>query len=88
MKKLLILTISIAVKTIVYRPLIGRKQIGEVEEKEQGKFAENVMIWLAVCSEGVVPLVLFEKGTLDHHRYIKKVLPVALRYGNSKSENN
>ena len=29
-------------------------------------------------------LVLFEKGTLDHHRYIKEVLPVALRYGNSQ----
>ena len=46
------------------------------------------MVWLAVCSEGVVPLVLFEKGTLDYHRYIKEVLPVALRYGNSKFGNN
>ena len=45
------------------------------------------MVWLAVWSEGVVPLVLFDKGTLDHHRYIKKVLPVALRYGNSKFGN-
>ena len=46
------------------------------------------MVWLAVCSEGVVPLVLFEKGTPDHYRYMKEVLPVALRYGNSKSRNN
>ena len=28
------------------------------------------------------------KKTLDHHRYIKEVLPVALRYGNSKFGNN
>ena len=45
------------------------------------------MVWLAVCSEGVAPLVLFEKDTLDHHRYIKEVLPVALRYGNSQFGN-
>ena len=38
------------------------------------------MVW----SEGVAPLVLFEKGTVHHHRYIKEVLPVALRYGNSQ----
>ena len=42
------------------------------------------MVWLAICSEGVATLVLFEKGTLDHHRYIKEVLPVAIRYGNSQ----
>ena len=46
------------------------------------------MVWVAVCSEGVSSLVLFEKGTLDHHRYIKEVLPVALRYRNSKFRNN
>ena len=84
----MILTVSITVKMIVYGPLIGRKQIGEVEKNSNGKFAEKVMVWLAVCSEGVAPLVLFEKGTLDHHRYIKEVLPVALRYGNSKFGNN
>ena len=57
-------------------------------KKRQRKFAEKVMVWLSVCSEGVVPLVLFEKGTLDHHRYVKRGLPVALRYGNSKFGNN
>ena len=75
-------------KMIVYGPLIGRKQIGEVEKQQQGKFPQKVMVWLAVCSEGVMPLVLFEKGTLDHHRYIKEVLPVARQYGNSKFGNN
>ena len=53
-------------------------------KKQQRKFPQKVMVW----SDGVVPLVLFEKDTLDHHRYIKKVLPVALRYGNSKFGNN
>ena len=46
------------------------------------------MVWLAICSQGVESLVRFEKGTLDHHRYIKEVLPVALRYGNCKFGNN
>ena len=57
-------------------------------KKQQGKIAEEVMVWLVVCSGGIAPLVLFEKGTLNHHRYIKEVLPVALRYGNSKFVNN
>ena len=57
-------------------------------KKQQEKFAEKVTVWLAVCSEGVEPLVLFEKGTLDYRRYIKEVLPVALRYGNRKFGNN
>ena len=29
-------------------PLIGRNQIGEVKKKQQGKFTEKVMVWLAV----------------------------------------
>ena len=59
-----------------------------MEKKQQGKVPQNVMVWLAVRSEGVAPLVLFEKGTLDYHRYIKEVLLVALRYGNSQFGNN
>ena len=61
---------------------------GRDGKKQQGKFAEKVMVWLAISSESVATLVLFEKGTLDHHRYIKEVLPVALQYGNSKFRNN
>ena len=57
-------------------------------KKQQRKFPQKVMVWLAVCSEGVAPLVLFEKSTLDHDRYIKEVLSVMLRYGNSKFGNN
>ena len=40
------------------------------------------MVWLGVCSKGVSSLVIFESDTLDHDRYIKEVLPVALKYGN------
>ena len=46
------------------------------------------MVWLSVYLEDVAFLLLFEKDTLDHHRCIEKVLPVALRYGNSKVGNN
>ena len=46
------------------------------------------MVWLAVCSEGVSSLVLSEKGTANHHRYIKEVLSIALRYENIKFGNN
>ena len=28
-----------------------------------------------------MPLIIFDKGTLDHQRYIKEVLPVAKKYG-------
>ena len=40
------------------------------------------MVWLGICSNGVSSLVIFESDTLDHDRYVKKVLPVALKYGN------
>ena len=43
-EKCLIVTASITVKMIVYGPLIGKRRIGEVEKKQQGKFAEKVMV--------------------------------------------
>ena len=43
---------------------------------------QKVTVWLGVCSKGVSPLVIFESDTLDHDRYIKEVLPIALKYGN------
>jgi len=58
----------------------------EADEKggihQKKKFPQKVMVWLGVCSKGVSPLVIFEQGTVDHERYIKEVLPVALKYGN------
>ena len=49
---------------------------------EKRKFPQKVMLWLGACSKGIYPLVIFEEGTVDHARYIKEVLPVALKYGN------
>jgi len=51
--------------------------------RQKRKFPQKVMVWLGVCSKGVSPLVIFENGTVDHDRYIKEVLPVALKYGNA-----
>ncbi|CAF1528429.1 unnamed protein product, partial [Adineta ricciae] len=50
--------------------------------RQKRKFPQKLMVWLGVCSKGVSPLVIFEKGTVDHDRYIKEVLPIALKYGN------
>ena len=36
------------------------------------------MVWLG----GLTPLVSLDEGTVDYTVYIKKVLPVALKYGN------
>ncbi|CAF2069871.1 unnamed protein product [Rotaria magnacalcarata] len=46
------------------------------------------MVWLGVCSKGVSPLVIFENGTVDHDRYIKEVLPIALKFGNDMFGND
>ena len=50
--------------------------------KQKRKFSQKVMVWFAVCSKGVSPIVIFDEGTIDHARYIREVLPVALKYGN------
>ena len=66
---------------------VNRKEPNRRGEKKARKVCRKVIVWLAICLEGIAPLVLFEKGTLDYHRYIKEVLPVGLRYGNSKFGN-
>ena len=64
----------------------------EADEKggthQKRKFPQKIMVWLGVCSQGVSPLVIFEQGTVDHDRYIKEVLPVALKYGNHVFKND
>ena len=50
--------------------------------RQKRKFPQKVMVWLGICSKGVSPLVIFENGTVNHDRYIKEVLPVALKFGN------
>ena len=59
---------------------------GEIKMKR--KFSQKVMVWLGACSKDVTPLVIFEEGTLDHDRYMKEILPVALKDGNKVSGNN
>ena len=56
--------------------------------KRRQKYPQKLMVWLAVCSQVVSPLIIFEDGTLDHVRYINEVLPVALQYGNKVFENH
>ena len=50
--------------------------------RQKRKFPQKVMVWLGVCSKGVSSLVIFEDGTMDHDRYMKEVLPVALKFDN------
>ena len=40
------------------------------------------MVWLGACSKRITPSVILDDGTVDHDYFIKKVLPVALKYGN------
>ena len=53
---------------------------GGVNQKR--KLSQKVMVWFAVCSKGVSPIVIFVEGTIGHAQYIREVLPVALKYGN------
>ena len=46
------------------------------------------MVWLGICSKGITPLVILDKGTVNHKVYIEKILPVALKYGNHVFGNN
>ena len=49
--------------------------------QQRRKFPQKAMVWLSICSKGITPLVILDDGTVDHDYYIKKVLPVALKYG-------
>ena len=50
--------------------------------RQKRKFPQKVMVWLGVCFKDVLSVVIFEDETMDHDRYIKEVLPVALKFGN------
>jgi hypothetical protein len=54
----------------------------EVASSKNESSHKKLMVWLSVCSKGVTPLVILDEETVDHDCYIKKVLPVALQYGN------
>ncbi|CAM4792051.1 unnamed protein product [Rotaria magnacalcarata] len=64
---------------------IANEKGGIVEKR---KFPQKVMVWLGACSNGISSLVIFEEGTVDHARYIKEMLPVALKYGNKVFDND
>ena len=56
---------------------------------QKPKFPQKtVMVWLGLCSEGVSPFVIFEKGTVDYAREIKEVLPVAHKFGDDTFGND
>ena len=46
------------------------------------------MVWLGVCSAGLTKLVILDKGTVNHERYIVEVLPIALKCGNEMMDND
>ena len=48
---------------------------------ERTKFPGKIMVWLGACSEGFTAPVIFEEGTMNADKYIKDVLPIALRDG-------
>ena len=56
--------------------------------RRKRKFPQKVMVWLEVCSKSVSLLVIFERSTLDHDRYIRDALPIALKYGNDTFGDN
>ena len=68
----------ITLSMIEYGQLIVKLQIPKVVSGKSENFRKKVTVWLGVCSKGVSCLVIFEDRTMDHDRYIKEVLPVAL----------
>ena len=50
--------------------------------KQRQEFLQKVIVWLGVCSKDIMSLMILDERTIDHIVYIKKVLPVALKYGN------
>ena len=46
------------------------------------KISTKVMVWVDVCSQGITPLVTLDEETVNYMRYIEKLSPVALKYGN------
>ena len=56
--------------------------------KQKNKYLQKVMVWLGVCSEGIMPLVILEKRMVNHKVYIEKVLPVAQKYSNQVFSDN
>ena len=70
-------------KMIEYGQLIVELHIPKVVSGKNESFHKR--LWFGsefVLKVSPRPLVIFEYGTMDHDRYIKEVLPVALKLGN------
>ena len=68
---------------------VNHQEAGKAGGRRQKRqFSEKVMVWLGVCSKGVSPLVISGTKSMNHERYIKDVLPVALKYGNETFGND
>jgi hypothetical protein len=50
--------------------------------KQKWNSPKKVMVWLGACSKGLTPLVILDKRTVDHKRYIRDVLSVHVKYEN------
>ena len=49
---------------------------------QKWKFPIKVMVWIGACSQGLTPLIILDIGTINHDKYVGKVLSVAKRWGN------
>ncbi len=45
--------------------------------KKKRKFPAKVMVCIGACSKGLTPLVILNEGSVDHAKYIKRILPIA-----------
>ena len=54
----------------------------DVDKKSGIKQRRKLMVWLGASSKGITPLLILDEGTVDRTVYIKKMLPLALKYGN------
>jgi hypothetical protein len=50
--------------------------------KQKRNLPQKVMVWLGACPKGLTPLVILDKRTVDHKRYIRDVLSVPVKYEN------
>ena len=70
-------------KTIGYELLRSREETGKLGAVyEKIWFPVKVMVWLGVCAHGFAMPVILEDGTMNADRYVEKVLPLAVKYGN------
>ncbi|CAF1609797.1 unnamed protein product, partial [Adineta ricciae] len=63
------------------RPRTARTDVN-IKKLKQKLQRQKLSTTKVACEFGVSPMVILDKGQLGHDRYIKEVLPVALKYGN------